>query len=73
MTEGLSSKRELGIGSVYRRLARNSAYLASGTIASALFMMLAVVLAARALSPREFGLLVLFQSATQMVATLTSF
>jgi O-antigen/teichoic acid export membrane protein len=73
MTEGLSSKRELGIGSVYRRLARNSAYLASGTTASALFMMLAVVLAARALSPREFGLLVLFQSATQMVATLTSF
>jgi O-antigen/teichoic acid export membrane protein len=64
---------ELGTGAVYRRLARNSAWLAAGTSVSALCMMFAVVLSARALSPREFGLLVLFQSATLMVATLMSF
>lgn len=69
----LGDKPELGAAAVYRRLARNSAYLAGGTAASALFMMLAVVLNARALSAREFGLLVLFQSATMMVATLMSF
>jgi O-antigen/teichoic acid export membrane protein len=73
MAGGLSSKPELGTGAVYRRLARNSAYLAGGTAASALFMMLAAVLNARALSAREFGLLVLFQSATMMVAALMSF
>jgi O-antigen/teichoic acid export membrane protein len=66
-------RQDLGIGAVYRRLARNSAYLAGGTAASALFMMLAVVLSARALSAREFGLLVLFQSATMMFASLMSF
>ena len=64
--------RELGISAVYRRLARNSAYLAGGTVASSVFMMFAVVLAARALSPREFGLLVLFQSATMLVGGLMS-
>jgi O-antigen/teichoic acid export membrane protein len=73
MVRTLSSQSELGTGAIYRRLARNSAVLATGTVASALFMMLAVVLSARALSPREFGLLVLFQSATMMVATLMSF
>ena len=67
------SKRELGTGAVYRRLARNSAWLAGGTAAAALFMMLAAVLNARALSGREFGLLVLFQSATMMLATIMSF
>ena len=67
------TKRDLGAGAVYRRLARNSAYLAGGTAASALFMMLAAVLNARSLSAREFGLLVLFQSATTMVAVLMSF
>ena len=73
MPGGLRAKPELGARAVYRRLARNSAYLAGGTIASALFMMLAAILSARALSLREFGLLVLFQSATMMVATLMSF
>ena len=73
MVEALNKIREPGIGAVYRRLARNSAYLASGTAASALFMMLAAVLNARSLSAREFGLLVLFQSATMMVATIMSF
>lgn len=62
-----------GTGAVYRRLARNSAYLAGGTAASALFMMLAAVLNARALSAREFGVLVLLQSGTLMVSTLMSF
>ncbi|MBA3511186.1 lipopolysaccharide biosynthesis protein [Sphingomonas sp.] len=69
----LTGKPDLGATAVYRRLARNSAFLGAGTIASALFMMLAVVLNARALSPREFGLLVLFQSATVMIATVMSF
>src|SRR5215207_6911914 len=73
MVGGLGAKRELGTGAVYRRLARNSAYLAGGTVASALFLMLAAVLNARSLSAREFGLLVLFQSATMMVANLVSF
>jgi O-antigen/teichoic acid export membrane protein len=73
MAGGVRSGPELEASAVYRRLARNSAYLAGGTAASALFMMLAVVLSARALSAREFGLLVLFQSATMMVATLMSF
>jgi O-antigen/teichoic acid export membrane protein len=73
MAGGLTIKPELGVRAIYRRLARNSAFLALGTIASALFLMLAVVLTARALTPREFGLLVLFQSATMMVATLMSF
>lgn len=73
MTGGADTKRDLGAGAVYRRLARNSAYLAGGTAASALFMMLAAVLNARALSAREFGLLVLFQSATTMLAVLMSF
>src|SRR5688500_13104178 len=59
--------------SVYRRLARNSSYLAGGTLASTLFMMLAVVLSARALSGREFGLLVLLQAATGTHASFTSF
>jgi len=73
MTNALPGMRERGLGAIYRRLARNSAYLAGGTAASALFMMLAAVLNARALSAREFGLLVLFQSATMMTATIMSF
>lgn len=68
-----SNMPELRTSAVYRRLARNSSYLAGGTLASTLFMMLAVVLSARALSGREFGLLVLFQAATMMLATLMSF
>lgn len=73
MTSGAPTPAELGTGAVYRRLVRNSAWLAGGTVGSALFMMLAVVLSARALSAREFGVLVLFQSATTMVAALMSF
>ena len=73
MVEAVRTKRDVGAGAVYRRLARNSAYLAAGTVASALCMMLAAVLNAHALSAREFGLLVLFQSATMMLAVLMSF
>ena len=73
MGNALEPESELGTRAIYRRLARNSAYLAGGTAASALFMMLAAVLNARALSAREFGVLVLFQSATMMVSTLMSF
>ena len=70
MVSRIASKPDLGTGSVFRRLARNSAYLAAGTIVSAVFMMAAAVLNARALSAREFGVLVLFQSATMLFATL---
>ena len=73
MAAPATGKPDLGTAAVYRRLARNSAFLGAGTVASAVFMMLAVVLSARALSPRDFGLLVLFQSATMMMATLMSF
>jgi O-antigen/teichoic acid export membrane protein len=73
MARTVNGKPELATGAVYRRLARNSAYLAAGTACSALFMMLAVVLSARALSAREFGVLVLFQSATMMATGLMTF
>ena len=73
MPGGAQSKVDHGTSAVYRRLARNLAWLGGGTAAAALFMMLAVVLSARALSAREFGLLVLFQSATMMAAALMSF
>jgi O-antigen/teichoic acid export membrane protein len=58
---------------MYRRIARNSAVLAMGTAASALLTMLAVAIAARALSPHEFGTLVLLQSSALMLSALTSF
>ncbi|WP_028969861.1 lipopolysaccharide biosynthesis protein [Sphingomonas sp. URHD0057] len=67
------SPSNLDDGSIYRRLVRNFAYLGTGTIASAMFMMLALVLSARALSPAAFGVLILFQSATLMVAAFMSF
>ena len=73
MTKAATGSPELGTREVYHRLARNSAWLGGGTVLSALLTMLAVVLSARALSPREFGLLVLFQSATLMVTTFMSF
>ena len=60
-------------GAVYRRLAVNSAYLVGGTVVTALCLMLAAVLNARALSPHSFGVLVLFQSATLTLTTLMSF
>ena len=59
--------------SLYGRIARNTAYLFGGTTAASVFTMLTVAVNARALSPREFGVLVLLQSATQMVAISTSF
>jgi len=65
--------RPLGTRLIYRRLARNSTYLAAGTAASALFTMVAAILNARALTAHEFGVLVLFQSTTMMVASLMSF
>jgi O-antigen/teichoic acid export membrane protein len=58
---------------MYRRIARNSAFLAGGTAASSLLIMLSVAIAARALSAREFGVLVLLQSAVLMLSALTSF
>ena len=62
-----------GGGAIYRRVARNSAYLAGATVASAALSMLAVAVAARALSPREFGTLILLQSAALMVSMAMSF
>src|SRR4051812_34538914 len=73
MAGEVRSPSNLDDGSIYRRLVRNSAYLGTGTIASAMFMMLALVLSARALSPAAFGVLILFQSATLMVAAFMSF
>jgi O-antigen/teichoic acid export membrane protein len=57
---------------MYRRIVRNSAFLAGGTAASSLFMMLSVALAARSLPPREFGVLVLLQSSVLMLTGLAS-
>jgi O-antigen/teichoic acid export membrane protein len=63
----------LGDRTVYRRIARNSVVLASGTAVSSLFMMLSVAIAARALGAREFGVLVLLQNSMLMVRALTTF
>lgn len=60
-------------GSIYRRIARNFAVLAGGTAASSAFMMLAAAIAARALLPHQFGVLVLLQSSVLMLRSLTSF
>lgn len=65
-----ASAQERGL---YRRLARNSAVLAAGTLASALFMMLAFVLSARVLTTHDFGVLILLQSATALIAATMSF
>jgi O-antigen/teichoic acid export membrane protein len=62
-----------GRGFLYRRLARNSAYLAGATMASAALAMIAFALAARALSARDFGILILLQSAAMMLSTVMSF
>jgi O-antigen/teichoic acid export membrane protein len=61
-----------GIGHVYRRFARNSAYLFGGTVASAVFTMGAVAASARSLGQREFGILILLQTATLMIGALSS-
>jgi O-antigen/teichoic acid export membrane protein len=63
----------IGSRGMYRRIARNSAFLAAGTAASALFTMLAVAIAARALHARDFGVLVLLQSSVLLLSALTSF
>ncbi len=60
-------------GGMYRRLARNSALLASATAISSLLMMLAVAIAARALTARDFGVLVLLQSAVLMLRAFMGF
>jgi O-antigen/teichoic acid export membrane protein len=60
-------------GSMYRRIVRNSALFAGGTAASALFTMLAVAVAARALDARDFGVLILLQNAVLMLRALTTF
>ena len=73
MARKTSCESKAGESVIFRRLARNSAYLAGGAVASALFLMLAAVLNARSLPAHDFGLLVLFQSATMLLATLMSF
>lgn len=73
MARKTSCESKPGESVIFRRLARNSAYLAGGAVASALFLMLAAVLNARSLPAHDFGLLVLFQSATMLLATLMSF
>lgn len=59
--------------SLYRRMARNLLYLAGGTGASALFTMGAVALMARALSPAEFGHVVLLQTSALILRGFLSF
>lgn len=58
---------------MYRRIARNSAMLATGTAASSLLMMLSVAIAARSLGAHDFGVLVLLQSAVLMLRAFTGF
>jgi O-antigen/teichoic acid export membrane protein len=60
-------------GSLYGRITRNTALLFAGMTAASVFTMLTVAVNARALTAREFGVLVLLQSASQMVAIATSF
>jgi len=72
MNESMTEPPTRRLRQVYRRIARNSVLLASGTAAASLFTMLAVAIAARALSPRDFGVLVLLQSAVLMVGSLAS-
>ena len=73
MTTPTAEKQLAPAGGMYRRIARNAAMFGSGTAASALFTMLAVAIAARALSARDFGVLVLLQSAVLMLRALTTF
>lgn len=58
---------------MYRRIARNSVVLGAGTAASSLLMMVSVAIAARSLGAHDFGVLVLLQSAVQMLRALTGF
>lgn len=57
---------------LYRRLRRNMTYLAGGTGAAALLGMVAVAFNARALTTREFGLLVLLQTSVLTLRGLFS-
>ena len=59
-------------GNLYRRLGRNMAWLAGGTGGAALLGMLAVAFNARALTAREFGLLVLLQTSVLALRGLTT-
>jgi O-antigen/teichoic acid export membrane protein len=58
---------------MYRRIARNSMVLGAGTAAASLMMMLSVAIAARSLGAHDFGVLVLLQSAVQMLRALAGF
>ena len=71
MSEQPTDELPRGRSGVYRRLGRNMAYLAGGTGGAALLNMLAVAFNARALSPREFGLLVLLQTSALALRGLT--
>jgi O-antigen/teichoic acid export membrane protein len=57
---------------MYRRIARNSALLGGGTVVSSVFTILAVAIAARGLTARDFGELVLLQSAVLMLRAIVS-
>jgi O-antigen/teichoic acid export membrane protein len=75
-TRSMSERRhfkKLSAGSMYRRIARNYSLLASGTAASSVLLMLAAAVSARALTVRDFGLLVLLQSATLFLRGLGQF
>jgi O-antigen/teichoic acid export membrane protein len=58
--------------SMFRRIARNSMLLAGGTAVSSVLTMLAVVVAARGLGKRDFGVLVLMQSSVLMLGAIIS-
>lgn len=59
--------------SMYRRIIRNYSLLGSGTAASSALLMIAGVVSARALTVRDFGALVLLQSATLFIRGLAQF
>ena len=73
MTQPRAGRGTTPAGGMYRRIARNSALFAGGTATSSLFMMLSVAVAARALPAREFGVLVLLQSAALMLRAIATF
>lgn len=60
-------------GELYRRLIRNFSYLAGGTGAAGLFNLVALAIISRALSPKEFGLLLLLQSSALALGGIVSF
>lgn len=58
---------------LYRRLVRNFLYLAGGTAAAGVFNLVAVAIISRALSPEEFGWLLLLQSSALALGGIVSF